>query len=413
MDWKETIRNNINDGEFSPQKDWEDFSAKYHRFKTVKRLKYFSAVVATVVVVGLIGYYFTQQHTLNENITKSKNRTEKPLIVKNLVENNQNNQNGELKQTSKGENTNIQDANFEENKSNNQIAVNHESQVNETNDTNNTVNDVDENSKSEVVKTNIPKTIQKLVSANFSTDNQQGCGSFSVRFFPEEISDSVIYLWEFGDGSFSNEKTPDHFYKNAGTYTVSLTTKHFFCNKLNQKIKKDLIIVKEKPKADFSYKCFSGKEVQLNNLSTDFEQCQWFLDGYAESTDLSPRFSMEEGNHEILLLVSSQGCTDSVGKTIIVIPEIKIFFPTAFTPDGDGQNDEFKPVFSSLPDSYKILIFDRLGKIIFSSEVVNKGWDGKINGMEPKAGLYQWKIVYQCKNIKPVEKSGQVKLIVK
>ncbi len=411
MDWKETIRNNINEGEFSPQKDWGDFSAKYRRFKTVKRLKYFSAVVATVVVVGFLGYYFTQQHTLNKNITKLKNQTEKPLIVKNPVENIQN---GELKQTSKGENTNIQNANFEKNKSKNKTVNNSNNQNNKIiADTNNTVNDVDEiNNKDVTIQVNTPPIAQKLVSADFSVDKLQGCGTLAVHFTPQEINDSAIYLWEFGDGNFSNAKTPTHQYA-VGTYTVSLTTKHFQCQKLNQKIKKDLILVNEKPIADFSYKCFSGNEVQINNLSTGFEQCQWLIDGFVVSADFSPKFSMEKGSHEISLLLDNHGCRDTIVKMIKIVPGIKMYLPTAFTPNGDGQNDVFKPVFSNLPDSYKILIFDQLGKIVFSSEVVNRGWNGRINGQLPKQGIYQWKIVYQQKNNKPVEKSGQVKLLIK
>jgi gliding motility-associated-like protein len=90
-----------------------------------------------------------------------------------------------------------------------------------------------------------------------------------------------------------------------------------------------------------------------------------------------------------------------------------MYIPTAFTPNNDGQNDEFKPVFNNLPDSYKILIFDRFGNIVFSSNIVNRGWNGEIEGKEPKQGIYQWRIVYQYKNNKPVEKTGHVKLLLK
>jgi len=249
-------------------------------------------------------------------------------------------------------------------------------------------------------------------SASFSVNKVSGCLPLTVHFYPEVIKDSIIYLWEFGDGSFSNEKTPVHQYNNTGTYSVSLTTKYILGSKQSQTIKNNLISVIAQPKANFTYKIYQDK-IRINNLSTSFEQCQWFVDSFFESNDETPQFILEKGKHNITLVLKNKGCTDSINKTVTITPVIRMFLPTAFTPDGNGQNDIFKPVFNNLPDSYKILIFDKLGKIVFVSEDPTKGWDGKINGLLPQKGIYMWNIVYQQKNNKPVEKSGQVKLIVK
>ncbi len=400
MTWEEKIRNNLNEGVFPPQKDWNEFSLKYHRFKVVKRLKYTSVVVVTILVLGLVGYHFTQQNINRKKITTSKIQVEKSVVADNQVV--------------PGETQEYISDNIKKNFTN-EIKSNNHNTIKKINNYHNeetivdTDNNIENNNNDKVAVEYLPKAVEKLISADFKADKVKGCGSLTVQFTPNEMSDSAIYLWEFGDGTFSNKMTPKHQYTN-GNFSVSLTTKHFNSNKQNQILKKDLITVLKQPKADFSYTVSENNKLSIINLSTNYEQQQWSVDN-VKYFETNPIFSFESGNHTITLLTENQWCSDSITKIIPISQKITMFTPTAFTPNGDGQNDEFKPIFNYLPDSYKLLIFDTWGKIVFSSTRVNSGWDGKINGQEPKEGIYMWKIVYQQKNNKPVEKSGQIKLI--
>jgi len=401
MTWEEKIRNNINEGVFPPQKDWNEFSLKYHRFKVFKRLKYSSIAVVTILVLGLIGYHFAQQD--NKDKAKSTIKIENPFIADSQV----------VRGSVHAQTADVVEKDFahqtKSNKNNSEPLNNLNKKQNEVTiaDTENNIENNTENNNN--IALHSLKAVEKLISANFSADKVQGCGSLTVHFTPEEICDSAVYLWEFGDGSFSNEITPVHQYI-TGNFSVSLTTKYFKSNKQNQILKKDYITVLKQPKADFSYTISENNNLLATNFSTNYEQIQWTADN-VKYFETNPEFSFNTGNHTVTLIASNQWCSDSLTKNVPVFPEIKMFAPTAFTPDGNGQNDEFKPVFSHLPDSYKLLIFDQWGKIVFSSTNINKGWDGKINGQEPKEGIYMWKIVYQQKDNKPVEKSGQVKLI--
>jgi gliding motility-associated-like protein len=52
------------------------------------------------------------------------------------------------------------------------------------------------------------------------------------------------------------------------------------------------------------------------------------------------------------------------------------FIPNAFTPDGDGLNDLFKPICAYDLEFYELFIFDRMGSVIFETDEINQGWNG-------------------------------------
>ncbi len=68
--------------------------------------------------------------------------------------------------------------------------------------------------------------------------------------------------------------------------------------------------------------------------------------------------------------------------------------PNAFTPNDDGLNDEFKPLFS-IVNEYKMLIFNKYGEKIFESDDINKGWNGIYKGK-----IVQESYVYKISFIK-------------
>jgi gliding motility-associated-like protein len=61
-----------------------------------------------------------------------------------------------------------------------------------------------------------------------------------------------------------------------------------------------------------------------------------------------------------------------------------IFIPAAFSPNGDGVNDIFMR-------GYRLVIFDRLGIIIFQG---NNGWDGTYKGKPVADDIYFYKLEY-------------------
>src|SRR5690606_16829124 len=60
--------------------------------------------------------------------------------------------------------------------------------------------------------------------------------------------------------------------------------------------------------------------------------------------------------------------------------DCNLYLPTAFSPNGDGLNDTYAPVYDCQPQFFEMSIFDRWGKVIFETTDYTKSWDGTING---------------------------------
>ncbi len=64
-----------------------------------------------------------------------------------------------------------------------------------------------------------------------------------------------------------------------------------------------------------------------------------------------------------------------------VTEELNVFIPNAFTPNGDGYNDVFKPRISGPAVAfYELSILDRNGDEVFSSKDPSEVWDGTTMG---------------------------------
>jgi len=94
-----------------------------------------------------------------------------------------------------------------------------------------------------------------------------------------------------------------------------------------------------------------------------------------------------------LTVTTEFGCTDSIANLIKIVPDIVLYVPNAFTPDGDKFNETWR-VFIDGIDIYKfdLFVFNRWGEIVWESHNHDAAWDGTYGGMPVPEGTYQWKI---------------------
>lgn len=84
----------------------------------------------------------------------------------------------------------------------------------------------------------------------------------------------------------------------------------------------------------------------------------------------------------------------------------QLYFPNAFSPNGDNTNETFYPV-GQLVFDFEMQVYDRWGKLIFISNEQNFGWDGKFGGVDVPEGVYVWKASWKRLNLGQTEDLSQ------
>jgi gliding motility-associated-like protein len=134
--------------------------------------------------------------------------------------------------------------------------------------------------------------------------------------------------------------------------------------------------------------------ITINNQSMLADTYSWSIwgDSISNLTDMIYPIN-DTGVYEFELLAMNQyGCKDSVSISIIVNPSFAIYFPDAFSPNGNGNNDRYMPKGYGI-STFEIMIYDRWGNMVYKSTDITEGWDGTFGGAPPFRDVY----VYKCK----------------
>ncbi|PWT74934.1 MAG: hypothetical protein C5B59_09885 [Bacteroidetes bacterium] len=113
-----------------------------------------------------------------------------------------------------------------------------------------------------------------------------------------------------------------------------------------------------------------------------------------------------------LEVTDSNQCTgtDSIQLTARQCPE-GLIVPNAFTPNGDGHNDIFRPLLYGDIAYFKFEIFNRWGEKVFDTKTPNQGWDGTWNGVAVQPDAFVWFCQYQLNGQTMVTRKGAFVLI--
>ena len=314
-------------------------------------------------------------------------------------------------------------------------------------------------------------------------------------------TNTLVYLWSYGDGNISTQDEPVYTYDSVGTYqanVIAITLEGCVDDTTHT------IQVFENPVADFSFveACY-GSPIELIDSSTipsgNISVYNWSIDGVVMyDIPNTSHITQNDGIHDVKLLVTSdngcsdsvtyivetytkptasfiytpsdvdiytnticfdnlslnhdssfwnfefgnqfdtsdnpcvsllsdpntsyqvelivktdQNCVDTAYQDIFVKSAYNNYVPNAFSPNGDGINDEFSPIQTDedFYDGYEFIIFDRWGGEIFRTDNIEKKWDGKADGEVLPTGNYIWKFSYENVLNEAVERIGTVTLI--
>lgn len=175
------------------------------------------------------------------------------------------------------------------------------------------------------------------------------------------------------------------------TYTVEVSDS---CQTFTVEGKTTITVVK--PTANFQIESkvlFNNLLITFQNLTLNGSHYSWeFGDGNSSFITNPNNTYLDPGNYIVTLIAADdKGCLDSIKKPIEIEEEYYVYIPNAFTPDGGRINETFRASTIGIK-SLKIIICNRWGQIVFSSEDQYFKWDGTLDGKICPDGLYTYKV---------------------
>ncbi len=137
--------------------------------------------------------------------------------------------------------------------------------------------------------------------------------------------------------------------------------------------------------------CATFQALAPNSENPDLEFNWSFVGGSPEqaSTDMpGPVCYNLPGHYPVVLSIDEGDCHFEIMDSLEVCsPD---FFPTAFTPNGDGANDTFKPLLYFPSTAYHFSIYNRWGQKVFETFDDNIGWNGTYGNQNQPSDVYVW-----------------------
>lgn len=133
------------------------------------------------------------------------------------------------------------------------------------------------------------------------------------------------------------------------------------------------------------------------------------------TTIADPIASLTVLTDTIVYMVKASDAAGCFGTDSILVAVFKtgadIFVPTAFTPNTDGMNDVLRPICVGIRQLQYFRVYNRWGKLVFSTHAMGAGWDGRIGGRLQPAGGYVFMASGTDFNGKTVFRKGSTLLI--
>lgn len=241
-------------------------------------------------------------------------------------------------------------------------------------------------------------------------NKRTGCTGMTIDFDASaEYGDDANYLWNFGDGYFSNEASPSHTFNKEGVFDVSLSVTSPSSGQITSNVVQAMIEVVEAPLANLDLEIDSPDMVTLGNKSFNASEIEWRLDNEILSSKASVNLSLADNTNYVLELVAYNegGCTDTLE---ILVNSISAGseFPRAFE---TAYGTTFAP--GAIMDDGEVTsvkIFEkRTGNIVYEGSG-SKGWNGNTpDGTKAEPGKYQWVMLVSKSNTIDIYR-GEVQL---
>ncbi|MCO4819332.1 MAG: gliding motility-associated C-terminal domain-containing protein [Bacteroidetes bacterium] len=232
-----------------------------------------------------------------------------------------------------------------------------------------------------------------------TADTLDGCNPVDVTFTTSVLNKidptQASYDWTYADGGTDNIQNPTHTFTQDGPNSVDVTITSAFGCDTNITLNVDVYPI---PLAAFTPDPNNSTtaalpKFQFNNQSTvngtwgsNLSEHLWDFGVLNQLDDTSTEenplyfYPSDTGTYDVTLTVRTQyGCASDITHQVIIGPDILVYIPNAFSPDGGGpgENEGFRAVVNDGAKDYHLVIFNRWGEVIWETKDKEAEWDGK------------------------------------
>lgn len=111
-----------------------------------------------------------------------------------------------------------------------------------------------------------------------------------------------------------------------------------------------------------------------------------------------------------LEVTDQYGCKNTDVKCVEVKKEFSLFMPNSFTPNEDDLNDTYMIAGIGI-EEFEMIIYDRWGNLIYKTNDMTKGWNGKHHGLACSNGIYICQVTVKSFEQKTETKYQNITLI--
>lgn len=154
-----------------------------------------------------------------------------------------------------------------------------------------------------------------------------------------------------------------------------------------------------------------GETIRLQ--ATGALQYLWTPSRWLSADNIAaPLVSPDDSIQYILTGTDQYGCkgTDTI-RIMLYRLEPSLYVPTAFTPNGDGDNDVIRPILLGMRSLSYFKVYNRFGEMMFYTTQQKKGWDGIYKGKPQDPATFVWMAEGVTYKGKKIAKKGYVVLI--
>jgi len=153
------------------------------------------------------------------------------------------------------------------------------------------------------------------------------------------------------------------------------------------------------------YEIYPGEEIPLSAGAYSY---YWWYDNNDSLISENEILIVDSNLITYLVVEDDKGCIGiSATASVKYIPRVELFIPNTFTPNGDEHNDLLITTGNNI-ENFFMIITNRWGEIVYTTNDINKFWDGKHKGKPTKQGNYTYQVEIIGKDKRPFSISGTV-----